>query len=200
MPAPEATSKARIPQRQSRRADPALVQACLDGRAAAWDEIVRRYSRLVYSIPRKYGFSDADAEDVYQNVFAILVRRLPQLRDQTRISAWLITTTHRECWRAKAFIGRHGPLDESTLPERMSPDEDDAADWERQHLVRMALDELGGKCQSLLTALFLASKRPDYEAIGRTLGIPVGSIGPTRARCFEKLRPILRSLGVEDEE
>lgn len=195
----EATPSHASPRRGSRRADPELVRACVEGRAAAWDEVVRRYSRLVYSIPRRYGFSDSDSEDVYQNVFAILLRRLPQLRDETRLSAWLITTTHRECWRTKSWAGRHGSLDEQLLPDCMVPDEAEAGRWEQQHLVQTALDRVGGRCRDLLTALFQSPGRPDYEAISRSLGIPVGSIGPTRARCFDKLRPILESLGVQED-
>jgi RNA polymerase sigma factor (sigma-70 family) len=152
----------------------------------------------VYSIPRRYGFPEADAEDVFQNVFAILLRRLPQLRDETRLSAWLITTTHRECWRTRAWVGRHGAIDEQTLPDRGIPDEADAARWEQQDLVRAALDRLGGRCRELLIALFQSPGRPDYEAISRSLGLPVGSIGPTRARCFDKLRPILESVGANE--
>ena len=77
--------------------DAALVHACLAGDQRAWDELVERYGRLVYGIPRRMGFSAADADDVFQNVFAILLRYLSDLRDYTRLAAWLVTTTRREC-------------------------------------------------------------------------------------------------------
>ena len=78
------------------RNDLQLIQACLAGRHDAWDELVDRFKRLVYSIPRRYGFSDADADDVFQNVFIILYRKLDTVRDHERLAGWLIRTTHRE--------------------------------------------------------------------------------------------------------
>ncbi|MCH8314606.1 MAG: sigma-70 family RNA polymerase sigma factor, partial [Planctomycetes bacterium] len=75
--------------------------------------------------------------------------------------------------------------------------EPQAAQWERQQIVREALDRLGGRCQQLLTALFLAPGTLNYEAIADQLGMKVGSIGPTRARCFEKMEKILREMGLD---
>ncbi|MBI5863956.1 MAG: sigma-70 family RNA polymerase sigma factor [Planctomycetes bacterium] len=84
---------------RSNTSDPSLVQACLDGSQQAWNELVDRYERLVYSVALKSRLSAADADDVFQTVFFSLHRNLPQLKDQARLSAWLITTTHRESWR-----------------------------------------------------------------------------------------------------
>src|SRR5262245_33191193 len=130
-----------------------LVEACRAGNREAWDELVDRYGRLVYSIPHRYRMSEADADDVFQSVFAILLRRLDSLKDDTKLSAWLITTAHRECWR----IGRRRPA-EFPPPDQAGhfddlsrPPGDEMARWEEQHLVRQALDELGGRCQRLLT-------------------------------------------------
>jgi RNA polymerase sigma factor (sigma-70 family) len=178
--------------------DPLLVRACLAGDDAAWEELVDRYGRLVYSIPRRLGFSEADAEDVFQNVFVTLLRNLGQLRDQTRLSAWLITTTRRETWR----LGRRGTRRaEDELDESLPADEPDSLDdvlrWEREQGVRQAMRRLDDRCRELLTALFLEPATPSYEAIASRLGIPVGSIGPTRARCFKKLDAILRELGID---
>lgn len=86
--------------------DPALVQACLDGAETAWETLVERYGRLVYAIARRSGVSPEDADDVFQVVFTTLFRRLHGLRDQTRLSSWLITVTHRESWR----VARAGDL------------------------------------------------------------------------------------------
>ncbi|HYN88697.1 MAG TPA: sigma factor, partial [Ardenticatenaceae bacterium] len=82
----------RAPTEQKRsvyRSDPALIQACINGDQSGWNELVDRYGRLVYSIPQRYGLSATDADDVFQNVFTIVLRRLESLRDQTRLSAWL---------------------------------------------------------------------------------------------------------------
>lgn len=180
------------------RSDPILIQACIDGQHKAWEELVERYSRLIYSVPRRYGLSSTDAEDVMQAVFLLLYRHLPKLRDQTRLSAWLITTAHRESWRVGRARSTYTSLDEQ-FPDVSEPREDEAATWERQQLVREALTELGGRCEQLLRALFMESAEPSYEAIAQRLGMPLGSIGPTRARCFEKLEKILAARGLEPE-
>jgi RNA polymerase sigma factor (sigma-70 family) len=180
------------------RSDPALIQACRGGDHRAWDRLIDRYSRLVYSIPRRYGLSEADAEDVFQSVFTILVRKLETLQDDTRLSAWLITTTHRECWRHGRRAGAQAPLE--ALPEDPDSPGDQTIDrLEEQHLVREALQRLGGRCERLLTALFRSGGDSGYERIAADLGMKIGSIGPTRARCFDKLRAILLEMGYEPD-
>ena len=125
---------------------------------------------------------------------AFLHRRLGALEDQTRLSAWLITTTHRECWRVGKRAGRYPDLDER-ITDVGAPDPDHQLRWEREHLVRSGLDLLGGRCRDLLIALFQEST--SYDQIAADLNIAVGSIGPTRARCFRKLEKILVELGVD---
>jgi RNA polymerase sigma factor (sigma-70 family) len=181
------------------RDDATLIDACLQGRHEAWNELVERYGRLVYSIPRRYGMSDPDCDDVFQNVFSILLQRLGSIKDRSRLSAWLITTTHRECWR----LGRRSSAFTSEDVDRYfsdvsAPPEEAMIRWEQQHAVRRALETLGGRCEQLLTALFLSSGDPSYERIAEDLGLKVGSIGPTRARCFRKLERILGEFGLGD--
>ena len=106
---------------RTHESDAALVRACLAGDEDAWEELVDRYGRLVYSIPRRLGLSAVDADDVFQNVFAALFRRLADLRDQSRLTSWLITTTYRECWRAGKQVWRHAGLD-ATIVDVGAPD------------------------------------------------------------------------------
>ncbi len=178
--------------------DPVLVQSCLDGDERAWEELVDRYGRLVYSIPRRMGLSETDAQDVFQNVFATLLRHLANLRDQTRLSAWLITTTRREAWRLGRTSGRRleFELDETIVDEALPP-VDDVLRWEREQAVREAMRRLDDRCRELLTFLYLEPATPSYETVAARLAMPVGSIGPTRARCFKKLDAILREMGVD---
>ena len=178
--------------------DPELVQACLAGDRAAWDEVVARYGRLVYAIPFRCGLDASDADDVFQNVFTILLRRLEGLRDQTRLSSWLITTTYRESWRHSREKRRGGPLDEDLVHEGAPPLEE-VVRGEREQQVREALSALDDRCQALLTALFLDPDEADYATIADRLGMPIGSIGPTRARCFRKLETALAELGFETD-
>ncbi|MFM9108933.1 MAG: RNA polymerase sigma factor [Chloroflexota bacterium] len=180
--------------------DAALVTACLAGEERAWQELVRRYGRLVYSIPRRMGMSDADADDVFQNVFASVLRALPGLQDQTRLSAWLITTTRRECWKVAGRNRGHADLDglAEVLPAIDDGPVADIERLEREQAVRSALARLDEKCRNLLTALFLLPDgQPPYEEIAARLGMAIGSIGPTRARCFRKLEPILAEYGLD---
>jgi RNA polymerase sigma factor (sigma-70 family) len=157
---------------------------------------VDRYGRLVYSIPRRYGLSEADASDVMQTVFVTAFRKLETLKDHERLSAWLITTAHRESWRVGKRSSRDSQLDES-ITDLGSPDDEQLGAWERQHVVRQALEQLGGRCQELLSALFLEPAEASYDEIARRLDMKIGSIGPTRARCFKKLEAILAELGFE---
>ena len=180
------------------RTDAELIHACLGGDQTAWGELVDRYGRLVYSIPRRYGLSEADADDVFQEVFIILYRKLSTLRDPDRLSSWLISTAHRECYRVGRQSGRHAGLDRE-LADLEGPSEERVEAWERQQLVRQALRQLGGRCEELLLALFAGSDPPRYEEIAEKLGMKVGSIGPTRVRCFKKLEKILAELGLEKE-
>src|SRR5581483_7008110 len=95
------------------QSDPRLVQACLEGDQAAWNTLVERYQWLVYSIARRYGLAPADAEDVMQNVFLIVYRRLETLRDYTLLSSWLIRITHRET----LHYLKKGPQEQDKLDE-----------------------------------------------------------------------------------
>jgi RNA polymerase sigma factor (sigma-70 family) len=177
------------------KSDPALIQACIRGEKAAWDALVDRYGRLVYSIPRRYGLTPEDSDEVFQNVFVAAHRALGGLKDQTRLSSWLITTAHRECWRVGKRADRYPELDER-IEDVARPSEDQLVAWERQHLVQQGLEKLGGKCEQLLRMIFLDRDDPGYETIADRLGMKVGSIGPTRARCLQKLQNILEDLGL----
>lgn len=178
--------------------DPELIQACLRGDQAAWKELVTRYGRLVYSIPRRSGLSAVDAEDVFQNVFAIALKRLESLRNQQSLAAWLITVTRHETERVGARRITTEELDEWLEDEQATP-QTQVQQWERQHIVHLALERLEKTCRELLMALFLEPDPASYEQIARQLGIPLGSIGPTRARCFKKLETILVALGFDPD-
>ncbi len=171
-----------------------LIVACIAGRQDAWNTLVERYGRLVYSIPRRYGLNEADSDDVHAAVWGIVFKHLSALKDQTRFSSWLITTAHRECWRVAK--NREANLElTSQMAGPSEPSEEEASRWERQHAIREGLIELGGKCRDLLEALYLARTQLSYDAIGEQLNMKPGSIGPTRARCLEKLERILLAKG-----
>jgi RNA polymerase sigma factor (sigma-70 family) len=178
------------------RSDAELIDACLRGEEQAWHELVARYSRLVYSIPRHRGFSAEDSDDVFQNVFTIVYRQLPSLREPRALAAWLITITQRQCSRVHRPGSATLGLDETTLesPEQL---DDPVQLWERAQLVEQALNRLDERCRELLRALFLDTSAESYQAVAARLQIPIGSIGPTRARCFKKLAQILEEMGID---
>jgi len=191
-------------QAESRSAhggDDALVDACLGGQRGAWEALVRAYATLVYAIPRRMGLTQDEAEDVSQAVFTALLGALPTLRDGQSLAKWLIVVAKRQSW--KVIRGRDRVAD-SSVAERIEAGVGEGGDqvWERRQAVRRGLEALGGRCQELLTALFMCKQKPDYNEVSGRLGIPVGSIGPTRNRCLKKLMEVLGSQagGLWDEQ
>lgn len=182
--------------------DPELIEACLKKKNQAWEALLVRYQRLIYSIPLRYGLSEHDAGDIFQNVSLLLLENLTRLRDRQRLGAWLVITTRRECWRMLRQRQKSVRFVESNHPvEQVAddlPSEDDFIALERQSLVRSALELMGAPCRQLLTFLFYAEPRPSYDEIARELGLPAGSIGPTRARCLAKLMKILDKMGLSE--
>ena len=136
-------------------------------------------------------------EDIFQEVFAILVGQLGRIRSQTGLPKWFITTTHRVCrqWfkRSQRSAGAELPVIDGPVP----PPEH-LMRWEQHQLVRQSLRRLGGRCEQLLLALYSNQGSDSYEQVARQLHIPVGSIGPTRTRCLQKLMEILAAMEAED--
>lgn len=186
-----------------------LVQRCLHGDAGAWRALVERYARLVHSIPARQGLSPAEIDDVGQEVFLALAQNLHTIEDAERLPAWLVTTTRRVCWRLNARRRSEQPLEENTGEEDEGrttrrqlasplPTPDEAlANWDRQETLRQALGQLGQRCRDLLTLIFLDPQEPGYDEISARLGMPKGSIGPTRNRCLQQLRSLLHQNDVD---
>ena len=173
--------------------DPTLIARCLDGDQDAWVTLVGRYNRLVFAVARRAGLSQEDAEDTFQVVFTTLYRRLEGLRNQERLASWLITTTHREAIRVRRHVVPQDELSDE-VPAGETPTEDVVESELQSQTVRDALAALDDRCATLLRALFLEADQA-YTGIADRLGIAVGSIGPTRARCLAKLRSLLDARG-----
>ena len=168
-----------------------LVTRAGIGERPAWDALVERYSPLIWSICRRCQLDRADAEDVGQAVWLRLVEHVGSLRDPAALPGWLATTTQRECYRVRR--ARCRPADGPTSDVENLPDEQTAAAEdgllmaERHAALRVAFIELPANCQQLLTLLTTEPPTP-YAEISVRLGIPVGSIGPSRSRCLDRLR------------
>jgi RNA polymerase sigma factor (sigma-70 family) len=169
-----------------------LVTRARNGEWQAWDDLVDRYAPLIWSICRRHWLNSADADDVGQTVWLHLVDHLGNLRDPAALPGWLATTTRRECIRVLRAAQR--PLAAGCLPDaetlsdqRTVTVEQELLAAERHTALLVALLDLPADCQRLI-ALLTADPPVPYAEIGARLGIPVGSIGPNRGRCLDKLR------------
>lgn len=180
--------------------DARLVDRCLSGDPRAWEALVRRHERLVYSIGRSWRLSDEDLGDVFQDVFAALVKNLARLREARTLVRWLSVTSDRIA-RATALRRRREQALADDDPDGLDRLADagpgvsaELEQLEAQALVRLALGALAERCRNLLSALYFEDPTPAYGELSRRLGVPIGSLGPTRARCMDKLREGLEAI------
>ena len=183
-----------------RSEDVALVERCRRGDGSAWRLLVERYQRLVYTVARRADLDEHAAADVFQTVFARLLDALPRLREPERLQAWIVTTAKREALLQRARGARMvsmTPIDEANESAWDVADESALPDELLEELqllerVRRGIERLDPRCRELLLMLFPPDDAPPpYEEIARRLGIPVGGIGPTRARCLAHLRTLV---------
>ena len=172
-----------------------LVRAAADGDQVAWNGLVDRYNGLVWSVARSYRLSTADASDVVQTTWLRLVEHLGRLQEPERVGSWLATTARRECLRTLRHSARQVPTEE--LPELAADERLDAAllTAERDRALWQAFGGLSERCRELLRIL-VADPPPSYEEVAAALDMPIGSIGPTRQRCLERLRRLAEGEGV----
>jgi RNA polymerase sigma factor (sigma-70 family) len=190
---------------QNPASDESLVLACRRGEAEAWGELVNRFQRLIYTIPRRAGLDEDQAAEVFQRTFVRLMENLDRIKQPDCIHAWLVTTARRETLqllreqRAESTFSQAENLDNGPMSESI-PDQDPLPNetlehLEEQHLIRMAISEMDDRSRELLTLLYYHPNPPSYADIAALLGIPEGSLGPTRARCLQKLRRRLERTG-----
>ncbi len=180
------------------QSDEELVAACRAGDEEAWSLLAARYQRLIYAIPRRAGLDEDAAADILQQTFLKLLENLQKIQQPAQIHAWLVTTARRETLhflrqRKKApqvSIDAGGENDESPTKEYAAAEplaDEILLEMERQHRVRTAVTNLDERCRNLVNLLFYRDAQIPYAEIARILGISEGSIGPTRARCLQKL-------------
>jgi RNA polymerase sigma factor (sigma-70 family) len=173
-----------------------LVRRAAAGDKQAWDGLVNQFSRLIWSITRDFKLVESDAADVVQTTWMRLIEHIDRIEHPERIRAWLASTARNECLRSLAARKRlvlvdgddYGPLNTPTGHE---PEVDEALlAEERAEIVRQAMTRLPHRWQRLMEML-MADPPASYAEISGELGLPVGSIGPTRGRCLAKLRNLL---------
>ena len=176
-----------------------LLARAAQGDQRAWDELVAEHSRLLWAVARSFRLDAADANDVVQTTWLRLVEHLDRIEDPRRLVGWLVTTARREAMRVLRRSGRERPAgEESTLDRADDSPAVDAALLmdERDRALWQAYERLGEKCQQLLR---IAVTHPAaYEEISAALGMPVGSIGPTRRRCLTQLKNLLEGTVLAD--
>lgn len=180
------------------KTDQELIDACRAGRHDAWQEVLTRYERLVFSIPLNFGLTRADAADVAQLTFTALVENLDRLRPDSNLGGWLATVARRHALRMarkyrREFLAQEEDIGDSPLLAHTPVD--DPAAWERVEWLNQGLNLLDARCRQLLLRLYFSPEQPDYETVAAELNLRVGSIGPIRGRCLDRLRTLLLERG-----
>jgi RNA polymerase sigma factor (sigma-70 family) len=190
-----------------KRLDPdqlsSLLRAAAQGDQDAWNQLVDQFNSLLWAITRAHRLGHADAADVVQVTWMRLVENLNRIRDPGHLGAWLATTARRECLRVLHNTGRTQPVEEPPEPPARpgadSGPEVAALLSERDALLQQAIGELNPRCQQLLNVL-MAPEQPSYAEVSAALDLPIGSIGPTRARCLDCLRRHAIRLGLANAD
>jgi RNA polymerase sigma factor (sigma-70 family) len=181
-----------------------LVRGAADGDEVAWRGLVTRFSGLVWAVTRAHRLGDADAGDVFQTTWLRLAEHIGRIEHPERVGAWLATAARRECLQSLRSAGKVAPTDDmdrlDITPVAGNPTEEAvlAAETEREDADRAAamwraFGRLSGRCRELLRVL-MASPPPSYAEVAAALGLPLGSIGPTRGRCLQRLRDELAGI------
>ena len=168
-----------------------MIAGCRRGQAGAWEALLERCERLVFSIALNYGLSRHDAADVTQVTFTILLKSLDALDDDSRLGAWLATVARRHAWRLlernrRESTGKHEDLKESAALVGEGGTET-LERWELIEWLDHGLSRLDERCRELLLALYFDPQEPSYAEVAGRLGMTLGSVGPTRARCLQRL-------------
>jgi len=187
--------------RQEQATNAELVRGALAGDSDAWDRLVHRHNGSLYWVTRSFQLDKAAAEDAVQTTWLRLVEHLGTIREPDRVGAWLVTTIRRHIistFRDRAHAPHLVGLDGTDVPDPGRSPEEEVAAGDRDARMRTALRRLPPRDRQLLT-LLMASRRPSYGKVSAQLSMPIGSIGPTRARCLARLRRELEADGVDGQ-
>lgn len=171
-----------------------LVRRAGDGDKDAWERLVEQYSRLIWAITRDFKLPESDASDVMQVTWLRLLENIHKIENPDRVGSWLAATARNECLRCLAARKKMVPAQDDVFLDAASPAEpaidERLLSAERAQMVRDALGRLPSRWQRMLE-LLMADPPASYAEISEELGLPIGSIGPTRGRCLAQLRALL---------
>jgi RNA polymerase sigma factor (sigma-70 family) len=172
-----------------------LVSAARQGNEDALVQLVADLSPMLWQVARAAGLSHGDAEDVLQTVWLRLLAHLDTIHTSAALTGWLVTTTRREAWKVRAAGRRQLPVEQeqlAALPDHGPGSEEQVIIDDQRRILWCAISQLSPRCQELLRIVAFVP-RPDYPVVAAKLGMPTGSVGPTRSRCLAKLRVLLVS-------
>lgn len=174
--------------------DQVLIAACRAGDQDAWRTVYEQYHRLVAAIARSYGATEHDADEIVQISFSILHDSIHRIADDSRLAAWLSTIARRHTWRLLESRRRSTPTEIADGDIAHDPVREHADRNADEEVLRAALRLMPARCRVLLEAMYLRPDEPAYTEIAAELGMPIGSIGPTRSRCLGRLREIVETM------
>ena len=180
-------------------ADAALVRRCRKGDQQAWNELVDRYQRLIYAVPRRAGLSEEQASDVFQEVFVTLLEKIDEIREPEKIRSWMVTTAKFKSWGIiRGIKDLYSPATDEEMDAEMAAIADDSPladdmliEVEEQHMIRSALKLIEERCQKILSMIYLCDPAASYAEVAAAIGVGETSISPLRTRCLKKLEKVL---------
>jgi RNA polymerase sigma factor (sigma-70 family) len=177
-----------------------LVCAAVAGDSSAQQELIQRYSKVVWATVRRFGLRDADAQDAVQNTWVSMIEHLDSLRDPDRLAGWLATTARRECIKIsrqshRYVVGLEHPQLLDLVDEQSPAPERSAVDAAMKDLLWEHVERLPARGKDIVVTL-VASGVPRYAEFATATGLPIGSIGPMRMRYLVRLRRGLEDAGL----
>lgn len=177
--------------------DQDLIRACRKGDVQAWEKVLEKYERLVFSIPLRYGLDRDSAADIAQITFTVLIQSIDEIREDSHLGGWLATVAKRHTWRLLKRSNREISIEQDNLTniEPLVGNQPNTRfkELELTQWLDQGLSKIDERCRNLLLALYFDPQEASYAEISEKLGLPVSSIGPTRARCLEKMKQILQN-------
>jgi len=178
--------------------DERLVQDCLSGDEKAWNRLIDKYKRLIYSIPVKYGLAPEDSADIFQSVCVDLFTHLQKLRKVESLRSWLITVATHKCFHHRKQRRPDVELDameQEVAEELATAPPETLQEIQQEQMVRDAIELLPERCAKMVRMLFFEQPPVPYNELAKRLGLATGSIGFIRGRCLNRLHKILLELG-----
>lgn len=168
----------------------------MEGDHQAWQQLVRQYAAMVYTVACRAGLTPLDAEDCAQHTWLSLYRKRRSIKDPIAVPVWLIRTVHREAIKTARNLGRSTSADNMDEPVdgRSLPD-DQLESLQLQLALSKAIERLDPRCRRLITEMYLSKSEKKYRELAAEIGVKPNSFGPLRKRCLIKLREILKKMG-----